>query len=83
MEIFDRRRNILWSDASGSFRACVQSAIRSQIRLSNALLSYCDFNDLNLSHAQLIGADLVHSILSYSNLSHSNLTCADLHSANL
>ena len=74
---------VLFEAEVGSFKACVELAVKSYADLRNADLSYTDLSYADLWHANLSNADLWHANLSNANLSNANLRNANLSNANL
>ena len=74
---------IIYQDEAESFKALVQSAVKSRADLSGANLFWANLSGANLSGANLSGANLYGANLSGADLSGANLFWADLSGANL
>jgi uncharacterized protein YjbI with pentapeptide repeats len=78
---FDGR--IIYQAEAESFAALTQAAVKADVNLPNANLSYANLRNANLSDANLPGADLSNANLPGANLSYADLRNANLYGANL
>ena len=70
--------SVIFSLECGSFRLCVEAAVKSRADLSRANLSRANLSGADLSGADLFGADLFGANLFGANLSGANLSGAKL-----
>ena len=78
-----RSRLVIFSIETESMKLAVETAVKSNVALSYADLSYTNLSDVNLSYTDLSCANLSYTNLSYANLSHVNLSYANLSRADL
>ncbi len=72
---------VIHSGEFDSVADCLEDAIKKEISLWRANLSYANLSYANLSYANLRSANLRYADLRYANLSSANLSSADLRSA--
>jgi hypothetical protein len=75
--------NVLYSAEAENIKELLMSAIKAGVNLSHADLSGADLSHATLCRANLSGADLSHATLCRANLSHATLCRAGLSDADL